>query len=261
MAGSLLWVGSAWARKKSSDLDCVIEPYTTVELSSTVPGILSEINVRRGDIVKKGQVVARLKSGVEEAGVKLAEARATSLTQIESNEVKYQLAQRNLERVNELFEKNMISKDEQDKAETDALVAKLDVLLAREGLKVAQLELERTKEILNLRSILSPIDGIVVDRLKSPGEYVEEQPVVKLAQIDPLNVEVIAPLSWLGSIKPGMKAKIMPEEPVGGEYRAVVKIVDPVIHAPSGTFGIRLELPNPKHKVFAGLRCNIKFLK
>ena len=62
---------------------------------------LDEIKVRRGDTVKDGQVIASLKSGVEKAGVKLAKARAQSKTQIESNQVKYQLAQRNLERVNE----------------------------------------------------------------------------------------------------------------------------------------------------------------
>ena len=73
------------ARKnKMRDVDCVIEPYMTVELSSPVSGILEEVSVKRGDRVQMGQVVARLKSGVEEAGVKLAEAEAIAAKVTES---------------------------------------------------------------------------------------------------------------------------------------------------------------------------------
>ncbi|CAI2719128.1 efflux RND transporter periplasmic adaptor subunit [Nitrospina watsonii] len=153
----------------------------------------------------------------------------------------------------------MVPKNEQDEAATEKILAELEVLRAEEGYKIAGLELERTKEVRDLRSIASPITGVVVDRFKSPGEFVEEQPVMKLAQIDPLHVEVIAPISYLGKIRAGMKATVFPEEPVGGRYKAEVKIVDSVVDAASGTFGIRLELPNPKHKVVAGLKCGIEF--
>jgi len=102
--------------------------------------------------------------------------------------------------------------------------------------------------------------GVVVERYKSPGEYVEDQPVLKLAQIDPLNIEVILPLALFDTIKVGAQAEIMPEKPVGGIYRADVTIVDRVIDASSGTFGVRLEMPNPELKIPAGLRCDIRFL-
>jgi hypothetical protein len=51
----------------------------------------------------------------------------------------------------------------------------------------------------------------------------------------------------LGRIVPGRVAEVAPEEPVGGRHRATVKVVDPVIDAASGTFGLRLELPNTEH--------------
>jgi membrane fusion protein (multidrug efflux system) len=56
-----------------------------------------------------------------------------------------------------------------------------------------------------------------------------------------------------------MRAKVIPEAPVGGEYIAEVKIVDRVIDAASGTFGVRLELPNPNHRLQAGLKCKVIF--
>ncbi|MCF8721414.1 efflux RND transporter periplasmic adaptor subunit [Nitrospina gracilis] len=260
----ILWCGlfpvhSAVAQKGTSDFDCVIEPFMTVELSTSIRGTLEEVSVKRGDLVKKGQVVARLRSGVEEAGVQLAKAQAESKTQIEINKERFALSLRKLKRVNELYEKNMVPKNEQDEAATEKILAELEVLRAEEGHRIAGLELNRAREVLDLRSIVSPINGVVVERLKSPGEFVEEQPVVKLAQIDPLNVEVIAPITYLGKIKTGMKATVFPENPVGGSYKAEVKIVDSVVDAASGTFGIRLELPNPKNKVVAGLKCGVQF--
>ncbi len=247
------------AKKSTDDLDCVIEPYMTVELSSPVQGVLEEVLVKRGDSVKKGQVVARLKSGVEQAGVNLAKARAESITEIKVNTEKYELSKRSLKRSEELFQKQLIAPNEHDEALTTVVVGELEVLLATESNHIAQLELERAIEVLKLRSIISPIDGIVVERYKSPGEFIEDQPLLKLAQVDPLNVEVIIPLYWLGTIKKGMTVQVYPEKPVKGSYQAKVVIVDSVVDSASGTFGVRLELPNNKNRIPAGLTCDVKF--
>jgi len=47
----------------------------------------------------------------------------------------------------------------------------------------------------------------------------------------------------------------MPQAPVGGTYSATVVIVDPVIDAASGTFAVRIKLPNKDHRLPAGLKC------
>jgi multidrug efflux pump subunit AcrA (membrane-fusion protein) len=54
---------------------------------------------------------------------------------------------------------------------------------------------------------------------------------------------------------------VRPETPVGGELEAKVMVVDSLIDAASGTFGVRLELPNPGRRIPAGLRCRIEFPK
>jgi RND family efflux transporter MFP subunit len=256
----LCFSNSVFAAKRSADdLDCVIEPYRTVELSSPVQGVLGEVLVKRGDLVKKGQILARLKSGVEQAGVSLAKARAESMTEIKLNSEKYELSKRALKRVKELYEKNLIPPNDYDEATTTVVIGEMEVLLAMENHQVAKLELKRAEEILKMREIVSPISGVVVERYKSPGEFVEDQPLLKLAQVNPLNVEVIAPLFWLKIIKKGMRVKVYPEKPVGGSYQAKVVIVDSVVDSSSGTFGIRLELPNKNLRIPAGLTCDVKF--
>ena len=56
-----------------------------------------------------------------------------------------------------------------------------------------------------------------------------------------------------------MGAEVKPETPVGGSYRGRVIIVDEVVDAASGTFGVRIELPNSDHRLPAGLTCTVRF--
>jgi membrane fusion protein, multidrug efflux system len=52
---------------------------------------------------------------------------------------------------------------------------------------------------------------------------------------------------------------VRPNQPIGGSYNAVVSIVDAVFDAASGTFGVRLNLPNPDYRLPGGLRCHVDF--
>ncbi len=74
-----------------------------------------------------------------------------------------------------------------------------------------------------------------------------------------LNAELNAPVSLLGKISVGSKGQVSMEEPVGGVHEAVVVVVDRMLDAASGTFRIRLELPNPDYALPAGLRCHVRF--
>lgn len=244
-----------------NSLDCVIEPFESVEVSSQVRGILEEVYVNRGDIVEKGQIIAKLVSGVEESSVNLARARAQTNIDILARHARYELAKRTYDRTLGLYKKNLISTSEKDEAETAVSVAEFDEKNSYFDKKLARLELDHAIELLKLRSLKSPINGIVAKRYKNSGEYVEEDPVIKLVQNDPLRVEVIAPLSLFGQIKKGQKAIVRPEMPIGGEYVAEVVIVDQIIDPSSATFGIRLELSNPEYLIPSGLQCAIEFMK
>ena len=73
---ALCWLSLGVAvSAQEHDLDGLIEPYEVVEISSRVPGILDEVTVKRGDLVEKDQVLARLKGSLEEIAVKLARAK------------------------------------------------------------------------------------------------------------------------------------------------------------------------------------------
>jgi RND family efflux transporter MFP subunit len=241
------------------ELDGLIEPYLIVNVGSSVIGIIDTVDVDRGALVKKGQVLARLRDKVEQATMELARARAQMKSTIAARQARLDYTQRKQQRMEELFKKNVIPFENMDESRTDTKLAEMQLAEEVENLGLAELEYKRSVEVLNRMTIRSPISGVVMERFLSPGEYVENQPVLKLAQIDPLNVEVFAPVEIFGTIKVGTLAKVRPEAPIGGSYNAKVVIVDRVIDAASGTFGIRLEIPNPKYHLPAGLKCRVIF--
>jgi multidrug efflux pump subunit AcrA (membrane-fusion protein) len=135
---------------------------------------------------------------------------------------------------------------------------------ALDNQRLAGLELERANVALSRNVIRSPINGVVVERFLSTGEFVSGQfkndsPIVKIAQIDPLRVEVLAPASMRDKVSVGMPAKLRLEAPANSSHEVRVSMVDRVVDAASGTFRIRLTLPNPNHRILAGSKCKIQF--
>ena len=222
----------AAAPGNSGELECLVEPHMLVNVGSSVDGVLEQVLVNRGDQVRRGQVVARLQSGVEAAAVKLSEARV-------------EFGRRKMERSDSLFEKQLISAQERDELVTEV--------------KLREEELKKDVETLKLRTIVSPIDGVVVERRLTPGEFIrtDKSVVLRLAQIDPLNVEVIAPARMFKSVQVGMGGRVNLAPMMSGIYQAKVVVVDKLIDAASGTLGIRLQLPNPENRIPAGIKCSV----
>ena len=247
-------------KKAAAEFDCLIQPKMILKLGTPVPGLISEVLVDRGAIVKKGDVVARLESSVEEAAVALARARADNEATVRSNLAKLEFQRRKDERAKQLGKTGAITFAAADEAETAMRVAENEFEEAQVALQLAKLELNRASEVLNQRTIRSPVNGVVVARALGPGEYAFDQGhLLTVSQIDPLNVEVFVPLSQFGKIRLGASAEVYPEQPVGGRYPAIVTIVDQVFDAASATIGIRLELPNPDYALPAGLKCQVRF--
>ena len=165
-------------------------------------------------------------------------------------------------RAADLAQQNYTSVQSRDEVEAERRVAEAEMQAAIENRELAKLEYRRSVDLLNQRMMVSPFSGVVVDRLLNPGDLAESgtgrKPVLKIAQIDPLRVDVVLPAGLFGQVKLGMKADVTPQG-LPGRFDAVVKLVDKVIDAASGTFVARLELPNPKQALPGGLRCQAAF--
>lgn len=241
----------------AAPLDCMIQPHQVVQLGSPGVGVIESISVDRGDLVTRGQPLARLNAGVERAALAVARERARQQGEVIVADSARTLADREYQRATELHAQNFVSGTYLDKSKAEAEMAEGRAGLAEERRKLATRELELAAAQLEQRTIRSPIDGVVVERYLSPGEYIDQKPMLRIAAIDPLRVDVLVPAAAFGRIAPGMKGIVTPELLERGLQEAVVKMVDRVIDAASNTFRVRLELPNPKAAIPAGLRCKV----
>jgi len=258
------WLLFAWtslfvSHVSAAELDCLVKPEMYVEVSSPVISVLEEVLVETGDTVTRGQPLAKLEASIEKTRVKMAELQVKQTSDLENRKEQLRYKKLNLERMLELRAKQSVPQFEADKAQTEYILAQHELARAREIRIMARINLELERSQLALRTILSPIDGIVVDRYAMVGESVEGRSIMRLAQVNPLKVELIAPTEYFGLIQKGMVAEVYPEQPENRVFKATVTIVDKLIDPASGSFTVRMTLPNPDDKLVGGVNCITRF--
>lgn len=253
-----LVVPPAFAEDQS--FDCVAEPTQRVQVGSPVTGLLASVAVGRGDEVKRGDELARLESTVEEANVALAAAQAGATEELEAQHTRLELAKANLDRSLKLVNSGAVTKSKIEELEAIVAIAARDLDTQKLRLRIAAIELDRQKALLERQSIRSPIDGVVVEQNLRAGEFVrQDSAVMTIAQTDPLNVETYLPVALWGRVTTGDNGKVTLDHPAGTSIEAKITVVDRIFDAASGTFGVRLALPNADGKIPAGQRCRVMF--
>ena len=119
------------------------------------------------------------------------------------------------------MKKNFVSEAARDDAEAEYKLSVEQLRVAQENRRLAELEMKRAEEVLAQREIRSPVAGVIVEVMLKPGELTssnQKDPIVKLMQVDPLNVELILPVQHFGRIKVGQRAW---DDPGGASGRQV----------------------------------------
>lgn len=210
-------------------LSCYLEPSADVTVGTTAEGRLTRMLVDRSDKVEKGQLLAELESGLEQAAINTKSAQAA-------------YARRRLERIRDLSAAKLITDQEVDDIKTEK--------------SIANLELRERREQLKLKKITSPIDGVVVERMVTEGDLVKGGEVVRLVRLNPLYVEAVMPLERFGSITRGDQYGVKLQQ-LESTHVAEVINVDAIIDAASSTFRVRLQLENPDNRIPSGLKCRL----
>lgn len=253
-----LLAGSA-AAADANTYDCLIEPTQMVELGAPVSGLIDRVLVKRGDRVARNQVLASLESHAEQAAADLAHYKSQLAGPAQLAQSKIDFSQRKYSRRRDMAAEKLMSKQDSDDAESELKQAQAELVTAKENREVARLEYVQQSSQLNLRTIRSPFDGVVVDQMMWPGEIFEpgstKHAILKVAQLNPLRVRVVMPMRAFGQPALGMEASVAPEIQPGRTYAAKITSVDRIIDAASGTFVVFMDLPNPKLDVPSGVKC------
>lgn len=150
-----------------------IQPQTQVKINAEVSGEIIELPVEEGNIVRKGQLLVRIKpdtyTAQRDQGIANLNRTKAMLVQREAD---YRKIDSEYKRQQELFGKGLISESDVESIRSAFEIAKANVDAARFDVQNAQASLSRAKEDLNKTAIYSPIDGVVTQRISKLGERV-----------------------------------------------------------------------------------------
>lgn len=236
-------------------LGCLILPKQEAHIGTPITGVIKAIHVDRGDFVNKGQVLVEMHAEVERAELAVTQARAKVMAAINAAEANVRLAENRFKRLEDLHKRELVSQQDFDQAEAELELAEQQLLQSTEQLTIFKREALLAKARLNQREILAPFNGVIIDRMSEPGERIEHHPVLRLASIDELKVELVMPGSSFGTIQPDQTITIYPELESLGPIETHVTVIDPIIDAASNTYRVRLLLDNSDYSVPSGVRC------
>lgn len=247
----------------AAEFECVIQPRQVLEISSPIEGLIERVTVDRGDSVRKGQELAVINTSVEQVLAEGAKFRSQMIGATQAGASKAQLSQQRLARAKELFDQKFVSEQAVDEAANEKQLARAELKEATDNRKLAEIEYRRQLALIQLKTVRSPINGVVMERLLNVGEMVEagvgRKAILKLAEIGTLYVETLVPAEAYRQMKVGMVGEVSPAMAEGATERALVTVIDRVLDPGSGTFGVRLELPNKDGRLLAGVRCRVSF--
>jgi RND family efflux transporter MFP subunit len=243
-------------------VDCLIEPSRVLDIRSPVAGLIEQVHAERGATVRRGAPLVTLESSVERAAAELSRFRAGMDGPTRLSEARLRQAQSRLKRTSDLADEAFTSQQAKEDAEADLAVAQAETLGAREARELARLDSALVAAQLAQRVVTSPIDGVVIEQNMHAGELADASegrpPILRLAQTHPLRVRLILPAAQHARVRAGQAVELTPELPAGSVHRATVTSVDRVVDAASGTFQVRIDLPNPRGALVGGMRCRAR---
>ncbi len=175
-----------------------VEALEEVDLAPKTLGRLKEVDVKEGDFVKKGDVVAVLEN--DEVKAQVEQAKANLL----GTEAELKEAKQNLIRFNALFKRGIISRSELDSAQM-----KYD--LAFSQIKKSEADLQYAEALLENTYIRAPFSGKIVRRFLDPGETITLEkllPIVTIADVSKIIVRAEIDETDIRKVKVGQPAVI-----------------------------------------------------
>jgi HlyD family secretion protein len=231
----------------------------TVAVAPRTAGRLQDVFVRLGDRVSRGQRIAKIEDFEIVEQVKQQEAaQEVAAATIRQREADLKLAETNVERSRNLFQRQLLPKQTLDdnEARYQAAIAQIDLARAQSTQSKARLDELR----INLANtlIVSPVNGFVAKRGVDPGAFVSQNaPVVDVVDISSVRLVVNVVERDLKELKAGAAAKVEVDAFPGEMFQGRIARVAPVLDPATRTAPIEIEIPNPQFRLKPGMYARV----
>lgn len=217
-----------------------ISPWYQTTLYAKVPGYVKWVGVDKGDVVKKGQLVAEIDAPEIEDQYRQAEAD-------------YKIKQITAERMLAVWKEN------------PDVIAKQDVDVAQASAEAAR-HLRDSRRILHqYTKVLAPFSGVITARFADPGAMIQAAtgsstqatPLFTIMDMDQVRVYVSVPQEAATLARPGVPAKVTIREMVGKEFRGTITRTTEALDPATRTLLVEIDLPNKEHQLGPGMFANV----
>ncbi len=191
-----------------------------VHVYAQTRGIAREIAVDEGDVVKKGDLLARLGDPEQELAVPAAAATVSRLERERSS-------------LEPLVERGFVARQQYDELKAQ--------------LRSAKDQLARTRASVAHLRVKAPIDGIIAARSLDPGQQATPgQELFHIVDPNEIEVDIQVPERSLSSILQGGEGWVEAEAAGSVRFPAKVRLVGPVVNPQSGTVKVTLHITSPE---------------
>lgn len=242
-----------------------LEAVETVDVGTQVSGVVRELHADFNDIVRKGQVIAKLdpqliQTQIEQQSANVARAEAD----LERLKVSLEDAKQKLDRAQQMSAKNLIPRTELETAEVNVRAADAQIRSSQASLTQARAQLNNQKVNLAYTTITAPIDGIVISRNVDQGQTVASSmnaPTLYVIAADLTKMQVLANIDEadVGNMRPGQhvtfRVDAFPTDTFTGTVAQVR--LQPAVVQNVVTYSTVISVPNPDLKLKPGMTANV----
>lgn len=248
------------APRTAFSLTGITAPHRQATLAALNPGRIERLPFDEGERVRAGEVVVRLDDRVQRVRTEIYRRESESTLGVELARARLERAEQELERLSRLSGELYASSKELDDALAEAKVRRVEYQIALFEREQATQQYQREKLVLDELQIRAPYNGYVAEHLLHAGEVVDERDgIVRLVQLDPLEVWVDCPLSVSGEVREGDRVLVRPAQDNRCSRSGRVLLVNRVADAGSQTVKIKLVVDNNDGRWISGLKVTVDF--
>jgi RND family efflux transporter MFP subunit len=232
------------------------QPARLSKVAGKTSGTLASRDVREGEQVTAGTILATLDRTLHEHRLELARLAMESQGEMQGVLVERHVRELRFNAVTNLAERGHATEVELQQAEADFLTAKANVIRVEE--RQAQLKADYDRYLAEYEQCLirAPFDGVVIDFLRETGEYVGpgEPFVCTIAQLTTLSVEFLVPRSFREALQLNQTVSVLfvdNDVSVDG----VITYISPIPNGETNTYLMKVQVDNQDGKLSAGERC------
>ena len=240
-------------------------PYLSVPIHARVAGFVDRVEVDRGSVVKKGQVLATLVAPETEAQIAEATSKSQAIQLQRAEAVaKLSAAQSTYDRLKAASQTpGVVAGNDLVVAEKNVEAAQALVSVYDGSIKAAEASVQSLKALEKYLTITAPFDGIITDRAVHPGTLAGPNsgtggaPLLKLEQLNRLRLTVAVPEAQVsGIVKKARVPFTLPAFP-GETFHGVVRRVAHVLEPKTRTMAVELDVANPNLRVASGMYAEV----